>query len=447
MEETEASSLSLVCREDAVRGFASIDWGSYARSGVLTPGDVEALEAAEATPLDYTLREPVLGEKFVKTLVKVVGTVSEVGAQRYALTRLEDILMAEGCGSLESRVAHFADDGRVDPSPFMRSLSDGGDSYAAKVGAGVLATLLTARAEAPVEDFVSWLCEQLSTSRSRQSEVKAAVPALTILLRAARARAVFAEHGGVGYVTKLLKRPETTNAQMQYELTFALWTLSFDDTSAIANATVDALVDQVAAAPREKVVRVSLATLRNLCQSEIASSEGVAARMIKRGLPKTLVTLRERPWTDPDVQEDIEALHKILLSNYRELSTFEKYEAEVESGDLDWGIVHTENFWKENAKLAENQDFRVVQLLVNLLAHEDPKVIAIACYDLGEFVRFYPNGKAVIKHIGAKDTILALIDHADRDVQRHALQCVSKMLVTNWEFVDAQQQQHHNNYK
>ena len=51
-------------------------------------------------------------------------------------------------------------------------------------------------------------------------------------------------------------------------------------------------------------------------------------------------------------------------------------------------------------------------------------------------VRFYPNGKAVIKHLGAKDQIMALIDHEDPEIQRHALQCVSKILVTNWEFVN-----------
>lgn len=31
---------------------------------------------------------------------------------------------------------------------------------------------------------------------------------------------------------------------------------------------------------------------------------------------------------------------------------------------------------------------------------------------------------------------MALIDHEDPEIQRHALQCVSKILVTNWEFVN-----------
>ena len=50
-------------------------------------------------------------------------------------------------------------------------------------------------------------------------------------------------------------------------------------------------------------------------------------------------------------------------------------------------------------------------------------------------MRFYPSGKAVVKALGAKNVVMELIDHEDEDVKRHALQCISKIMVTNWEFV------------
>lgn len=31
--------------------------------------------------------------------------------------------------------------------------------------------------------------------------------------------------------------------------------------------------------------------------------------------------------------------------------------------------------------------------LIQLLASEDDEVVSIACYDVGEFARFYPNGR------------------------------------------------------
>ena len=63
------------------------------------------------------------------------------------------------------------------------------------------------------------------------------------------------------------------------------------------------------------------------------------------------------------------------------------------------------------------------------------QVVAVACYDLGEFVRFYPNGKSLVKNLGGKDMVMKLIEHDNLEVQREALQCMSKIMVNQWEFV------------
>ena len=119
------------------------------------------------------------------------------------------------------------------------------------------------------------------------------------------------------------------------------------------------------------------------------------------------------------------------------MTRWEVYRAEVESGRLEWGIVHTETFFKENARLMEgpNEDFSMVKKLVKLVASHDEQVAAIACFDLGEFVRHYPNGRMVAKRLGAKDLVMHMIGHENAELQRHALQCVSKMLVQNWRHV------------
>lgn len=62
----------------------------------------------------------------------------------------------------------------------------------------------------------------------------------------------------------------------------------------------------------------------------------------------------------------------------------------------------------------------------------DEEVQAIACYDIGEFVRHYPNGRTVARSLGAKDIIMKLVDHSNKELQRHALTAVSKMMVQNW---------------
>ena len=80
-------------------------------------------------------------------------------------------------------------------------------------------------------------------------------------------------------------------------------------------------------------------------------------------------------------------------------------------------------------------DFRLLKVLITLLSSKDEEVVAIACYDIGEFVRFYPNGRSITKRLGAKELVMPLIESENVDLQRHALQCVSKLMVQNWEFV------------
>lgn len=134
----------------------------------------------------------------------------------------------------------------------------------------------------------------------------------------------------------------------------------------------------------------------------------------------------------------------MLSVSYQELTKWEVYRAELESGQLSWGILHTEQFFKENARRMEGPkgDFchvkRLIQLLVSNVSQPycmDEDTVAIACFDLGEFARNYPNGKAVAKQLGAKQLVMSLIHSEHAEIQRQALLCISKMLVSNWQAV------------
>jgi hypothetical protein len=76
-------------------------------------------------------------------------------------------------------------------------------------------------------------------------------------------------------------------------------------------------------------------------------------------------------------------------------SSFELYKEEVMSGNLVWSLVHrSEKFWRENVGRFEENNFKVLGVLLELIrSSNNPQVLAIACYDLGEFVRFHPRGR------------------------------------------------------
>jgi V-type H+-transporting ATPase subunit H len=324
----------------------------------------------------------------------------------------------------------------------------------------------------PLEALIAWIVSQLKNATGLL--VSICTPALKALMEATETRALFCQASGLKYMSRQIrvgsKSKSLTSAekkkfgpasvQQLYEITFCLWVLTYDlDTAPLIRAdftkdgaAIAALVDLVSIAPREKVVRVALSALRNLayCTSnQVPAASGLPvvnghtflSEMIACGLMKAIDHLRDRQFTDPDLVNDVDILHKLLHENYKEMSRWEVYQNEVESGRLQWGSTHTEAFFKINARMVEGSDgdFHILKVLIALVAssshNHDEEVTAIACYDIGEFVRHYPNGRAIAKRLGAKELIMPLIEHDNPELQRHALQCVSKIMVQNWEYV------------
>ena len=419
----------------------------------------------------------------------------------YAITKLHSIIttLMDGSSVTVSTVFYVGKDGvLVDQwKALLRVLNKGGkgDAFAQAGAALCLALILItscpsmqvmaksmhskdgkplkvrpvsyASAVEPLEALTAWIVSQLKSSSSQT--VGLAIPAMTALMGPMESRLLFAASGGIKYLCRQLRsggkksskteaQTKTSNASVQqlYELTFCLWTMTYElnNSSSIRadfakdGAAVAALVDLVSIAPREKVVRVALSGLRNLATCEAETDPGpdgspkvdggmFLTEMIACRLIKGIEYLREKQVTDPDVLQDIDLLSKLLLENYKEMTRFEVYKTEVESGHLQWGSTHTEAFFKENARMIEgpDADFHLLKVLIALLGSTDEDVAAIACNDIGEFVRFYPNGRAIVKRLGAKELVMPLIEHENVELQRHALQCVSKIMVQHWEYV------------
>ena len=64
-----------------------------------------------------------------------------------------------------------------------------------------------------------------------------------------------------------------------------------------------------------------------------------------------------------------------------------------------WGPCHTEKFWMENAVLFEQKDNLELMKKIALECLADgisDRVKAVACFDIGEFARFYPTGRPIL---------------------------------------------------
>jgi V-type H+-transporting ATPase subunit H len=263
---------------------------------------------------------------------------------------------------------------------------------------------------------------------------------LCIILRSERARELFISRGGVTHLTNFITMiGPNGSAQQLYDYTFCLWALSLSSKSCIESfiaGTVRALVELAAAAPSRKIFRVTISALRNLAASE---NDSILTEMLTHGLQRTLeqsiTSNAHKQAGDIDVEADVRFLFELLTKNFRELSKFDRWEQEIRTGDLRWGILHTEKFWRENCKFLERDNFALLKTLTALLDSSDSKNVSIALYDIGEFTRFYPNGRGIARDLGAKEKAMNRMNDPNPDIQRHALQCVSKIMVTNWEFM------------
>ncbi len=281
--------------------------------------------------------------------------------------------------------------------------------------------------------------------------------------------------------TNVSSSSSSSSVQQLYDLVFCLWCLSLDcstDESVFKrfsrDGAIPALAHLLKKAPREKVLRMTLACLRSLSILKSDSNEEpFITEMIGCGVLKSLDTVKLRRWNDDDLEEDLEILQKLLSERTEELTQWSTYEAQITTGILRWDeMFHTHEFFRANARHMEGAtgDFAPLKILVKLLYSnttsgklrssgradeisyvglneingwdeedirddEISETLAVCLFDIGEFARNYPNGKSVLGSrcgIGAKGLIMQYVHHPRDMVREQALLCASKMLVKNW---------------
>eukprot|EP00981_Chlorochromonas_danica_P010043 scaffold2953_cov187-Ochromonas_danica.AAC.8 len=366
----------------------------------------------------------------------------------------------------------------------FRILLTTSDIYLQRTMSTVFAALLSAW-DGQVSILLQWVALKLSSQSNGVWDM--ALPALSFLVRSDRHQTAVLSQPIVGQLTGILRRLGVNgNPQQLYDIVFILWALSLGCDTGPANAyngsgpggseglaaaVVEAflqanvlplLVELLGASPSRKVTRVIISVLRNLAQGSTSPNFLLAQdqttsttpsssvsnainnratlvlnEMYTAGLMRLVENYQQnqsfKQIGDPEAENDFKVLSDLLHRNFRELSTFERWASEILSGGLRWGILHTEKFWRENAKFVEADNFALLRSLIIHLSNPDPTIACIALYDLGEFTRFYPNGRVVVARLGGKDVVMKMLTSENEEVQKHVLQCISKLMVNNWD--------------
>ncbi|CAP32719.2 Protein CBG14054 [Caenorhabditis briggsae] len=299
--------------------------------------------------------------------------------------------------------------------------------------------------EKPHEDIhqlIATLKEQIQKN-SGTDAVNATVRHIQTLLREDKYRHEFVKADGVQTIVTALTG--STNFQLQYQLIFALWCLTFNASiaqKAPSFGVIQVLGDILSESTKEKVIRIILATFANIL-NKIDDSEikrQAALQMVQCKTLKTLELIESKKFDDPDLEDDVKFLTEELTLSVHDLSSYDEYYSEVRTGRLTWSPVHkSEKFWRENAARLNEKQFEVVKILIKLLENsKDPTILCVAAHDIGEYVRHYPRGKTVIEQYQGKTAVMRLLSAEDPNVRYHALLAVQKLMVHNWEYLGKQ---------
>ncbi|KAH9997541.1 ATPase V1 complex subunit H [Russula vinacea] len=284
----------------------------------------------------------------------------------------------------------------------------------------------------PLLNYLS-LCVQGTSQNKRDVAVQCLE---AILPRHEVRQAVWAIPGILSGLVDILKSNQ--NPQMNYQVGFCFWLLTFEtEIAEQINQKYDVIplfISVAQAAAKEKIVRVNIATLRNLVTK--APSANLPAMLVAQLLPfvKNLAT---RKWSDEDILEDVHFLRDELEARFESLTTWDEYTSELTSGHLSWTPVHDSDlFWKENVtRLNEKDHFYLKRLIELLRSSQEPVVLAVAAHDLGQYVKYYELGKKIVTDLGAKTRAMELMSHNSQEVRYQALLSVQRLVSHPWQSV------------
>jgi len=473
-----------------------INWESYGDAYVSKKHLLQKMIDFDRPQADKLQLFVTNGKDYAHVFMVFLAKLTSDEALRYVLTLLDDLLIkaqnSKGETDLETVLNIFnkTSKGKPDPSippppfgPLFAVLSrKSEDTYILALASRILTlfvTKLPSVAKETVESTFHWFVDELLSkehTKMHDRKISLGLIGLRPLLAVNEYRALFVsdtirglpilmqlatfEDKRDGMISNPTKTPKKGNKhthtvehtpkedkigpnyQQIYESIYCLWSLSFS-TEAQQKLTEPKLIYNLChilkRCNRPKVVRISLSTLRNLL--------GVSKNnelMLSYGIMASLNLLKQKTrWADEELENDIKDIEDILAKNVDDLTSWDRYKNEVLAQQLDWTAPHkSAKFWHENHLRFEDNNRQVLRALKSIIENStDYKMQAIACWDVGEFVRVHPNGKYICREENLKAPIMKMLHETEKNLDdedcqklaKEALGALQKLMITNWE--------------
>jgi len=418
-----------------------VAWRNYADAGLISTEEFELLKEFDAKKdldahLDLINNERK-GKQYVTALFSILGKVNTNDLLEYCIALLNDLAEPPNERTLDIYVevsktfdiygCLFAIFRRIDCNWFLN-----------KEASTLLRLIITRPGSNPSEEviqtFFSWIKQELDSR-----DLLSVMIVVGVLRKLLVDSTDFREKFGPACLP-LLEKVAASNIdplkfQLLYEVCVCIWLCLYNKTLAAAPApTLIATLTNVARQiTKEKVRRMSIASLRNLSISRENRHTMIACRV-----EKLVASLLSQKLTDQEYGEDLQALDSVLSTEVTEMSSWDMYKTEVLSGQLDWSPVHhSERFWREYVQLFEENKWEILRKLHDILLNPNssPVCLCVCCFDIGEFARFHPRGKQVLNEFNFKvDLMTLLTTSTNADVRKNALFSLQKIMANKLEY-------------
>ncbi|KAL7228092.1 hypothetical protein ACSBR2_006923 [Camellia fascicularis] len=426
-----------------------IPWETYMTTKLITGTGLQLLrrydnrsESHRAALLDDD------GPAYVRVFISILRDIFKEETIEYVLSLIDEMLTAN---SKRARLFHDKSLANEDTyEPFLRLLWKG-NWFIQEKSYKILLMIVSARPKnqevtangeasnskkqlSTIDDvlkgLVEWLCAQLKKPSHPSHAIPMAINCLATFLKEPMVRSSFVQADGVKLLIPLISPASTQQSiQLLYETCLCVWLLSFYEPAIeylATSRTLPRLIEVVKGSTKEKVVRVVVLILRNLL-----SKGTFGAQMVDLGLPQLVQCLKAQAWSDEDLMEALNQLEDGLKDNIKKLSSFDKYKQEVLLGQLDWSPMHKDPiFWRDNITNFEENDFQILRVLVTILdTSSDQRALAVACFDLSQFIQFHPAGRIIVTDLKAKERVMKLMNHDNAEVTKNALLCIQRLFL------------------
>ncbi|KAF1752286.1 hypothetical protein GCK72_018840 [Caenorhabditis remanei] len=418
------------------------NWGLFTKSRMIAQSDYDFIvtyEQAE-TEADRSTVLSVFKEKAVYAFVHLMSQISKDDYVRYTLTIIDDMLRED-----VGRTIIFEDVAKLlkrSPYSFFLGLLHREDQYIVHITFSILTKMAVfgnMKITGDELDYVMGSLKEALTRGTGNDYIATAVRCMQTLFRVDSYRVSFVNINGYDSLTHALYSTRKCGFQIQYQIIFCMWLLTFNSHAAevaLSGNLIHTISGILGNCQKEKVIRIVVATLRNL----IASNEDdymkkqASLQMIQNRIPIKLDHLENRKFQDVDLIDDMAFLRGELKKVVQVLTSFDEYENELRLGSLHWSPAHKcEVFWTENAHRLNDNRQELLKLLITMLEKSnDPLVLCVAAHDIGEFVRFYPRGKMHVDLLGGKEAMMRLLTVMDPNVRYHALLAAQKLMINHW---------------